>query len=197
MYSAIRLLAITVWLTAPLIAQAQKAEMPAPTTFNVGDTWEWRQVDNRTKLEEEKLTRTVVNADGILRFHSGTTNSQIGAAFTEGGYNHSPKPWRVWPLEVGKKWVFDADWVRGDGVTGNTKQTVEVVAYDEVTVPAGKFMAFKIHHRGWFRNSRGSNGKQDDTFWYAPDARADVKHIRDDGWNMYTRELVMYKRGAP
>jgi len=72
-----------------------------------------------------------------------------------------------------------------------------VVAYEEVTVPAGKFMAFKIEHRGWFRNSRGSSGIQKDTYWYAPDAKADVKHIRDDEYNMYTRELISSKRGAP
>ena len=198
MNAVIRLLAI-VCLAAPAISHAQKAEMPAPTSFNVGDAWEWRQVDNRTKLEEGKPTRTVVKVDGILKFSNGTTNSQISAAFIDGvgGYQHSPKPWRVWPLEVGKKWVFDADWVRSDGVSGNTKQDAEVLAYEEVTVPAGKFMAFKIEYRGWYRNSRGGSGKQDDTYWYAPDVNADVKHIRDDGFNMYTRELISYKRGAP
>jgi len=197
MYCAIRLLVITICLATPAISQAQKAEIPAPMTFKVGDTWEWRQVDNRTKLEKGKLTRTVVDMDGVLRFDNGRTTSQIGSALIDGGYNHSRKPWRVWPLEIGKKWVFDSDWTRADGVTGNTKQDVEVVAYEQVTVPAGTFMAFKIVHRGWYRNSRGSNGKQDDTFWYAPDANADIKHIRDDGWNMYTRELVTYKRAAP
>ncbi len=169
--------------------------MPAPTTFNVGDTWEWRQVDNRTKLEEGKRTRTVVKDDGVLKFSGETGNFfQLSAAFLG---RPLEKPWRVWPLEVGKKWVYEEDWTRADGVTGNTKQDAAVVAYEEVTVPAGKFIAFKIEHRGWYRNSRGSNGKQNDTFWYAPDANADVKHIRDDGWNMYTRELITYKRGAP
>ena len=52
-------------------------------------------------------------------------------------------------------------------------------------------MAFKINYRGWYRNSK-SNGKQHDAYWYAPDAKADVKHVRDD---MYTRELTLYKRG--
>ena len=76
-------------------------------------------------------------------------------------------------------------------------QDAEVVAQEEVSVPAGKFMAFKIEYRGWYRNSRGSSGKQNDTYWYAPEVKADVKHIRDDGYNMYTRELINYKRAAP
>ena len=205
MSSILRLLAVIVCLVAPGISHAQKAEMSAPSAFNVGDTWEWREVDSRTKLEEGKFTRTVVNDRGILKFSYGygQKNSQrggmrqISAAFIDGGDKHSPKPWRVWPLEVGKKWTTDIDWVRADGVTGNTKQDAEVVAYEEVTVPAGKFMAYKIEYRGWYRNSNGGNGKQDDTYWYAPDAMADVKHIRDDGYNMYTRELVSYKRGSP
>lgn len=159
----------------------------------MGETWEWRQVDGRTKLEEGKLTRTVVNVDGVLQFSNGTANSQMAVALVDGGYKESSKPWRAWPLELGKKWVFDADWVRPDGVSGNTRQDVEVVAYEEVVVPAGKFMAYRIEHRGFFRNSSGGRGKQSDTYWYAPDAKADVKHVRNDNYNVYTRELVSHK----
>lgn len=194
MKSVTRLLAVVVCLVAPATALAQKAEMPTPAAFNVGDTWEWRQVDNRTKLEEGKRTRTVVKDDGVLRFSGERGRFQISAAFLG---RPLQKPWRVWPLEVGKKWAYEEDWTRDDGVTGDTKQDAAVVAYEEVTVPAGKFMAFKIEHRGWYRTSRGGSGKQHDTYWYAPDVNADVKHIRDDGWNMYTRELITYKRGAP
>ena len=197
MTSASRLLALLVCLTAAMLSHAQKAEMPPPASFSAGDTWEWRQIDNRTKLEEGKRTRTVVNVDGVLQFSDGTTNSQMSDILVNGGNMESSKPWRVWPLEVGKKWNFNADWSRPDGVTGNTKQDAEVVAYEEVTVPAGKFMAFKIEQRGWYQTSRPSRGKQNDTYWYAPDAKADVKHIRDDGYNLYIRELVSHKRGAP
>lgn len=193
MNSLLRLLAI-VCFAGPAISHAQNAEMPAPMTFNVGDTWEWRQIDNRTKMEEGRWSRTVVKVNGILLFSNGTGNSQISQSFIG---EPASKPWRVWPLEVGKKWIFDGDWVRADGVSGNTKQDAEVVAYEEVTVPGGQFMAFKIEYRGWYRNSRGGNGKQNDTFWYASDAKADVKQIRDDGYNIYTRELVSYKREAP
>ena len=58
----------------------------------------------------------------------------------------SAKPWRVWPrpLAVGKQWSVDLEYVRPDRTTGNLKQDARVVANEEVTVPAGKFMAFKI-----------------------------------------------------
>lgn len=188
----LKLLAVLVF-TGPAVSLAQKAELPAQSVFNAGDTWVWRQIDNRTTLEEGKRSRTVAKVDGTLMFSDGTSNTQISQAFI--GEPNS-KPWRVWPLEVGTKWAYDGDWVRADGMRGNTKQDAEVVAYEEVTVPAEKFMAFKINYRGFYWNSR-SNGKQHDTYWYAPDANADVKHVRDDGSNMYTRELTLYKRGSP
>ena len=72
-----------------------------------------------------------------------------------------------------------------------------MIAYEEVIVPAGTFMAYKIEYQGFFQNSRGSRGRQHDTYWYAPGARTDVKHIRDDGFNKYARELITYKRGTP
>lgn len=197
MNSLLRLLVI-VCIAGPAISHAQKAEMPAPTTFNVGDTWEWRQFDNRTKKEEAKRIRTAVKVDGVLLFSDGTNNSQITQAFI--GLPAS-KPWRVWPLEVGKKWVADRDWTRADGVSGNTRQDAEVVAYEEVTVPAGRLMAFKIEYRGWYRYSHAAQGNQNfrqtDTVWYAPDAYADVKYVFNDGYNNYTRELVAFRRAAP
>ena len=48
------------------VAHAQKAELP--TGFQAGDTWEWRQIDTRTKLEEGRTTRTVVDDAGTLKF---------------------------------------------------------------------------------------------------------------------------------
>ena len=173
-------------------AQAQKAEMPTPQDFKVGDTWEWRQIDSRTQLEEGKRSRTVVNDEGVLKFASHTgEQSQIASAFLG---QPAAKPWRVWPLELGKKWEHEYEWKRvSDGVTIHKEQTAEVVAYEEVSVPAGKFMAFKIEYQGWYRNSKGSNGKIQETYWFAPAAKTDVKYRIDDGYNQYIRELVRYQ----
>ena len=195
MHKFIRNLSLAfVLLASANAAMAQKAEMPAPDSFKTGDKWEWRQVDNRTKLEEGQGSRTVVEVDGVRLFSDGTVNTPISTAFIG---DSAAKSWRVWPLEVGKKWVFDGDWTRPDGVTGNTKQNAEVVAYEEVSTPAGKFMAYKIEYRGFFKNSNGRNGKQNDTYWYSPEVSADIKRVRDDSSNMYTRELTAYKRVAP
>ena len=184
-------------IAAHTVTYAQQAEMPGAASLRIGDTWEWNQIDNRTKQQEARQIRSVLEFDGVLQFSNGTTNSTIQMVLVEGNYKASSKPWRVWPLQVGKKWNVNADWTRADGVTGNTKQDAEVAAYEEVVVPAGKFMAFRVEHRGWYQNSQGGRGKQNDTYWYAPDTQSDIKHVRDDGYNLYTRELVTYKRGTP
>ena len=191
-------LAFSVGVAIHTLSPAQQANLPESSVFRVGDTWEWVQIDGRTKLQETKQVRTVVDVDGSLQFSNGTTTLPIKTALIEGTFQTSPSPWRVWPLQVGKKWSFNADWIRADGVKGNTKQEAEIVAFEEVVVPAGKFMAFRIEYKGWYQNySQGGSGKQNDTYWYAPDSQADVKHVRDDRYNMYTRELVTYKRVAP
>lgn len=189
-----RFVAAIICISASAISQAQTAEIPDLSSFNVGDKWEWRRIDNRTKQEEGKFSRAIVKVDGILLFSDGKTNRQISEDFIG---KASTKPWRVWPLELRKKWEYDEDWTRDDGVSGNTKQNVEVVAYEEVTVPAGKFMAFKIEHKGWYRRNGGGSGKQNDVYWYAPDAKANVKRTRDDGHNLWTQELVSYEKAAP
>jgi hypothetical protein len=113
-----------------------------------------------------------------------------------GSYTAAPQPWRVWPLAVGRRWKFEGTWARPDGVTGSSEQKVEVTAYEEVTVPAGKFMAFKIEHRGYFKNSNGNSGRQDDTYWYAPEAKMDVKQERKSGRPDWVIELASYTRPA-
>jgi hypothetical protein len=43
---------------------AQSATMPDVSTFAVGDLWEWRQFDNRTKLEEAGRSVLVIEDKG-------------------------------------------------------------------------------------------------------------------------------------
>ena len=184
---------------SPWPAFAQTADMPAPESFAVGEAWEWRRIDALTKLEEARTVSTVVKTDAGLAFSSSVngTTTPIGVRMVQGGYTTAVKPWRVWPLAVGKRWEFEGTWARPDGVTGSSEQKVEVTAYEEVTVPAGKFMAYKIEHRGYFRTSSGNTGRQDDTFWYAPEVKADVKLERKSGRPVSVSELMSYKRPSP
>jgi hypothetical protein len=183
------------WTTLP--TSAETADIPAPETFTVGESWEWRRLDALTKLEDARFVRTLVKTDAGPAFSEDGKTTPVATRLTQSGYNPSDKPWRVWPLAVGKRWEFEATWSRPDGVTGSSEQKVEVTAFEEVTVPAGKFMAYKIEHRGYFRNSNGNTGRQDDTYWYAPDVKADVKFERKSGRPISVTELMSYKKPAP
>jgi hypothetical protein len=169
--------------------------MPATSEFAVGDRWEWRQFDNRTKLDEPGFSRIVVEEKGVREFvYSDGRRRPLDDPYVG---EPAAKPWRVWPLEVGKTWSSDMNFTRFDGVTGNLKQDARVLAYEEVQVPAGRFMAFKIEKDGYIRLANGFTGRMVDTFWYAPDARADVKHVRRVGNTDFTRELVKYPSQKP
>lgn len=170
-------------------AGAQSAALPDVSTFKVGELWEWRQIDNRTKLEESRTSTSVIEEKGVRAMMVDGIQRSLEFPFV---FEPSSKPWRVWPLEVGKQWQIDVDYVRPDRTTGHLKQDARVVSYEEVTVPAGKFMAFKIEHDGYVHISNGFNGRLVDTFWYAPAARADVKHMRRVANQDFTRELVKY-----
>ena len=77
-----------------------------------------------------------------------------------------------WPLQVGKTWRRQPRWV--DHVlhpewSGEYWADYEVLAYEEVTVPAGRYMAFKVgttrtQHDDWY-----------ETTWYSPQLGAVVK----------------------
>ena len=181
-------------LGTSLNTSAETADLPVPGDFVAGEAWSWRRVDALTKLEESRTQRAVVRSDTGLQFSSDGKTFSIAARMVDGPYEPSAQPWRNWPLSLGKRWTFESTWRRPDGVSGKTEQKAEVVAYEEVTVPAGRFMAFRIEHRGYYSNSNGRNGQQDDAYWYAPDIRADVKHERRTGRLLWTEELMAHQR---
>lgn len=180
-------------LSMSALAAAQTAELPQPLSFSVGDSWEWVRTDTRTRLQEGRDIRTVVEVEGTRMFTNGRRQWQISESYVG---RPAARPWRVWPLEVGSHWVYEGTWSRSDGATGDTKQDVKVAVVEEVTVPAGKFMAYRIEYRGWYSSSTGNRGRQDETYWYSPEARTDVKRTYDDGHNAYTVELTSIKRAS-
>ncbi len=190
-------------LALPMLANAQSAALPTYEDFNDGDRWQWRQVDNLTNLEEFKFGRHVEKVGEAAEIRTGGKNRSLSEIYVTGwGQGIDPsKPWRAWPLAIGKKWQFASTWTSMAGTPGWTNQNAEVVAYEEVTVPAGKFMAFRIEHRGNWHTTDIHNklyeGPQSDTYWYAPDVRVDVKHVIVAGNNHFTQELISYKRGQP
>jgi hypothetical protein len=105
----------------------------------------------------------------------------------------SLSPFCEWPLEVGKTWDYKGEFMGGET---SLKQTAKVVAFEDVTVTAGTFKAYKIVYSGWaMRNGRSWN--RIDTHWYAPSIKADVKSLIDTPDHQGIVELVSYKPGQP
>ncbi len=77
-----------------------------------------------------------------------------------------------WPLWVGKSWTTTFtyyDRVRERKVE-NASEEYTVQAYEEITVPAGTWKAFKIHTQV---------GRTSTTVWYAPDIKLIVKRTNE------------------
>ena len=82
-----------------------------------------------------------------------------------------------WPLEVGKTWTSRHMWrdnVLHPDWSGMSSQDWAVVAWEEVTVPAGTFMAYKVVRT---RGSWDTAHEDVDMLWYAPEVQAMVKSI--------------------
>ncbi|WP_331353121.1 hypothetical protein [Cellvibrio sp. UBA7671] len=175
---------------------AQEAQRPGIESFTVGETWEWKEklvVDaepNRALMESFE-TRTVVLDAGEKKFVKKFAGGSKTSAIDQTDSKVNEKVFRKWPLKVGAKWEYEESWTSDDGTTGYTRQDVEVVAFEKITVPSGTYSAFKIVHRGTFKNARGSSA-MNDVYWYSPEVKADVKHINESGGQTYTSVLVKY-----
>ena len=171
------------------IAETQETSIPTSNDFEIGERWEWARINNETKLPEWNFFRSIVEKDGTKLFFDGKNHTQITQVFFDG---KSRKPWRVWPIKVGRQWEYENEYKQADGTLFAVSQNVEVVSFEEVIVTAGKFMAYKIMYKGSARNSRGTF-TQNDIYWYAPSIRAYVKFTSEDGKGyFYQRELVKY-----
>tara|TARA_R110002167_G_scaffold152197_9_gene346125 strand:+ start:2563 stop:3168 length:606 start_codon:yes stop_codon:yes gene_type:complete len=182
--------------TACTNAQKTKAadtttEEPTITDFKIGEKWTWkwkRSVEGEIRAEGED-SQEVVAFNDVLGFDNGVDTLKISATL---GQKQSDTPFYDWPLKVDKKWKFEVEWENNEGTKGKTSQDVSVISFNEVTVAAGKFMAYKIVYTGRITNSRGYNAKIEDIWWYAPSVKKYIKHTQNDGEGLYINELIHY-----
>lgn len=170
-----------------------KTSEPIVKDYQIGEKWTWkweRKVKGEVRAEGEDL-QEVVKYNGTLGLWNGVDTIQIPI---EANKNQGSAPFRNWPLEVGKKWKYVSEWENNEGTTGKTSQDVEIVSFEELNVEAGKFMAYKIEYKGIVTNSRGFKGEMTDIWWYSPKLKTYIKHINDDGYGLYTNELISYSK---
>lgn len=174
----------------------QEAYQPKVSDYKVGEkwTWEWKSSVNGEVRGQGKDVQEVVNFKNELGFYFDNTKQDTVKATKVLNRKKSKTPFRDWPLEVGKKWTYENEWVNESGEKGKTSQRAEVISFEEVDVPAGKFKAYKIEYNGFIENyEAGGKGKVTDTFWYCPELKVNIKHIQKGANDfMYSSELVEY-----
>jgi len=99
-----------------------------------------------------------------------------------------------WPLKIGKKWVkkyTTRNLSKGpDAPEPRCKDTVQVMGYEVIKVPAGIFKTFKIHKIGY---EIGKGVRLEETYWYSPSVGMAVKREGQDYLgNKQLTELVEY-----
>ena len=170
-----------------------KTDQPSLNEYTMGEKWVWkweRSVAGEVRASGEDI-QEVVAYNGELGLWNGIDTVLLSSTLKP---EQSDTPFRNWPLQVGKKWKYESEWENNEGTKGKTSQDVEIVAFEELSVAAGKFKAYKIEYKGIVTNSRGFKGEMTDIWWYSPDLKTYIKHLNNDGHGIYVNELTSYSK---
>ena len=191
---------------------------PAITSFacNVGDAWTYQyagKVAIGSGLNgSETWTRTACGDHAVLH-PSGKLIKADVVADSAGNYSsgysvltgvaqnyNKPFPWGHLPLAPGTSWdsAVDVDMGSGRGYTGSGHW--KAVGWETVTVPAGTYLCLRkevkmdveyVYTVPGTSRMNSVSGTYQETTWYSPDARIDVKSTSSDTFgNTASRELT-------
>lgn len=156
-------------------APVTAASVNAPPEWRPGDRWvyEWTSgSDSGIKiveiLENKQVNGVqywVARVSGVEHYELYTRDLHWAAAVRNSTIEARmvpPRPWFVWPLEVGRRWggrgTFED---RGGRKLHDDRFTV--LTAETVEVPAGRFRAFKV--------IRETDAGDSDAYWYVPEVR--------------------------
>lgn len=193
-----RLLTGAVLLLA-LPAQAQIADRPSAA---VGDRWQFvvfHTVPSRTP--NRTWVVTAIGPGRVFGTENGeplTLTDELNVVDSPRHSESNPKS-LSFPLEVGKRWRYDSEWVfKPKSSRGTIAVDVSVVGYESIDVPAGRFEAFKLVATGELGGTSPINsvyaGRTTTTYWYSSAARAIVRSVRHNPYlGTETVELVTFE----
>ncbi len=201
------LLASAMIASPVMSADAPKADVAFPDPSTKWVTLTANQLDGSTTeqtwtvVEVSYENRAVVGfSDGTITSVHNKTNRNWIANLSYGREETSASPddgTFSWPLEVGKSWT--ASYIYRDHVQGKVFNPVtatwKVTAYEDVTVPAGTFKAFRLE------SFPGRNMGTTFTLWWAPEVKLIVKRVtertRSYRGGKFTTELVKIEKTEP
>ncbi len=170
--------------------------------ISVGDNWQFvvyyavpSKIPNRT------WTITSVSPDRLVGTENGeplTLTSELNVLDSPRQSESNPRM-LSFPLEVGKHWQYENEWLfKFKSSRGTIAMKVAVVGYETVDVPAGRFEAFRLEAMGELGGSSPNNtfygGQTTTRYWYSPAAKAVVKSVHHNPYQGTTTvELVSFK----
>ena len=195
-------LAATGCVTEPAVEVVMNPDAPvteAPPVYGVGSSWTW---DHTVNGETQRHTNTIVEKREIggreVDVHAKSPPNRDPGSACDGAngdmFDSVTHNWMgclkdgeilgslsphngqyAWPLEVGKSWRSERTWT--DNVihpeySGPGWEEWTVVAWEEVTVPAGTFMAYKVVRT---KTSWETTSEDVSIGWYAPEFGGAVK----------------------
>ncbi len=171
---------------------ADVTEQPTLAHYKEGEKWVWKYKGVTTSGEiraEGKDTKKIISQNGELFMLTAPRTIPLAEIVKP---VKSKTPRYSWPLQVGKKWIFEQSWTSEDGTKGTTIQEAEVLSFKEERVQAGTFMAYTIKYKGKVTNSRGYSADLEDVHLYAPHVKTFIKLTQSQGDYLYTEELIEY-----
>ena len=169
MFSLLFFLGLSLLVSSmPALAQAPRAERP---TYTTGDKWILTYgVYDLIRIENDLY---VFAAAGDREIH--LTKDLTIAKVKRGNsvWEFTPPPSISWPLEVGKSGKIFTFWSRPDG-GGRLNIEWKVEAYEDITVPAGTFKAFRITY-SFLLGPPGNREWREFSTWYAPEVRQIIR----------------------
>lgn len=167
-------------------------------TYKPGDEWHLADLTTRVVAIEDGFTVTEFVGESVrcrgCRYYRDR-HLIVVRVLEPGGQEapaHDVLPARRldFPLRVGKKWVQEGTFPQVTGGQSEYEFSFEVEAYEEVTVPAGTFKAFRI---GWRQVNRTIGGQAvpvgSAKHWWSPDVRW---FIRIENFSGRTGELKSF-----
>jgi hypothetical protein len=194
--------ALALLLVAPNAIAAKKTKSPPADFFplRVGDSWTYRNTSDDSQyslkvLTEEKqgdgssryevelqagahIRKFFSKPSGWVLLHAERYQEQEGL---EAKYE-PPKQYLQNPLVPGFKW----EWKGRDYTNSEVTESSQVIGFEKVSVPAGKFRAMKV-----VSQVTGGAAVMTKTYWYA-DGVGLVKTTTEAGQIKYGSELIDY-----
>lgn len=145
--------------------------------FQLGDVFKYQIVNrfNGTATPFELRVTAIDLAKDEVTYNGGeyVSDSMGNVVKNQRGAMDSPRQFYPAELYVGKKWTTMFRQSRERGTYNTFRYQLKVVGKETVTVPAGRFEAYKIEARGFNLDRRAALERD---IWLAPGVDADIIH---------------------